>query len=113
MLTKTKRKKEHVKNVIRSQSMASLSQIPVLNFSVCKKGKQKNATCTLDCNNPKVPLHTKGLYLYKSSENVYNKFNCKKTSHTHPLPPAPKVSLHAQLINKNKNNLQWQVNYYI
>ena len=96
-----KEKQQHIKNVIRSQSMASLSQIPVLNFSVCKKGKQKNATCTLDCNNPKVPLHTKGLYLYKSSENVYNKFNCKKISP--PLPPAPKVSLHAQLINKNKN----------
>ena len=102
MLTKTKRKKEHVKNVIRSQSMASLSQIPVLNFSVCKKGKQKNATCTLDCNNPKVPLHTKGLYLYKSSENVYNKFNCKKIFNP------PPVSLHAQLTNKNK--IKWQVN---
>ena len=65
--------------------MASLSQIPGLNFSVCKKGKQKNDTCTLDCNNPKVPLHTKGLYLYKSSENVYNKFNCK-TIFTPPPP---------------------------
>ena len=58
--------------------MASLSHIPVLNFSVCKKGKQKDATSTLDCNNPipKKPLHTKGLYLYnfyKSSKNVYNK----------------------------------------
>ena len=72
-LLKLKEKQQHIKNVIRSQSMASLSQIPVLNFSVCKKGKQKNDTCTLDCNNPKVPLHTKGLYLYKSSENVYNK----------------------------------------
>ena len=103
MLTKTKRKTTCL-NAIRSQSMASLSQIPVFNFSVCKKGKQKNDTCTLDCNNPKVPLHTKGLYLYKSSENVYNKFNCK-TIFTPPLllPPAPKVGLHAQLINKNKN----------
>ena len=73
MLTKTKRKTTTHLNAIRSQSMASLSQIPVLNFSVYKKGKQKNDTCTLDCNNPKVPLHTKGLYLYKSSENVYNK----------------------------------------
>ena len=63
--------------------MASLCQIPVLNFSVCKKGKQKDVTCTLDCNNPKMPLHTKGLYLYKSSENVYNKFNCT------PPPPTP------------------------
>ena len=67
------KEKQHIKNVIRSQSMASLSQIPVLIFSVCKKGKQKNDTCTLDCNNPKVPLHTKGLYLYKSSDNFYNK----------------------------------------
>ena len=90
--------------------MASLSQIPVLNFSVCKKGKQKDATCTLDCNNPKVPLHTKGPYLYKSSENVYNKFNCKKICTPPPPSPAPKGSLHAQLINKiNK----WQVIYYI
>ena len=105
-LLKLKEKQQHIKNAIRSQSMASLSQIPVLNFSVCKKRKQKNPTCTLDCNNPKVPLHTKGLYLYKSSENVYNKFNCKKIftpTPPHPLPPAPKVSLHAQLTNKNKN----------
>ena len=65
------KEKQHIKNVFRSQSMASLCQIPVLNFSVCKKGKQKDVTCTLDCNNPKMPLHTKGLYLYKSSENVY------------------------------------------
>ena len=51
-------------------------------------------------NNPKVPLHTKGLYLYKSSENVY-KFNCKTIFTPHPpLPSAPKVGLHAQLINK-------------
>ena len=63
-LLKLKEKQQHIKNAIRSQSMASLSQIPVLNFSVCKKGKQKDATCTLDCNNPKMPLHTKGLYLY-------------------------------------------------
>ena len=108
-LLKLKEKQQHIKNAIRSQSMASLSWIPVLNFSVCnlhKKGKQKNDTCTLDCNNPKVPLHTEGLYLYKSSENVYNKFNCKTIHPTHPtpapLPPAPKVSLHAQLINENK-----------
>ena len=77
-LLKLKEKQQHIKNAIRSQSMPSLSQIPVLNFSVFKNLKQKDATCTLDCNNPKMPLHTKGLYLYKSSENVYNKFNCKK-----------------------------------
>ena len=47
-LLKLKEKQQHIKNAIRSQSMASLSQIPVLNFSVCKKGKQKKATCTLD-----------------------------------------------------------------
>ena len=81
--------------------MAFLSQIPVLNLSVCKKGKQKGATSTLDCNNPKKPLHTKGLYLYKSSEKIYNKFNCKKIF-TPPTPPAPKDGLHAQLINKKK-----------
>ena len=49
-LRKLKEKQLHIKNAIRSQSMASLSQIPVLkkwNFSVCKKGKQKNDTCTL------------------------------------------------------------------
>ena len=55
------------------------------------------------CNNPKVPLHIKGLYLYKSSENVYYKFNCKTIFTPPPPPPAPKVGLHAQLINKNKN----------
>ena len=69
-LLKLKEKQQHIKNAIRSQSMASLSQIPVLIFSVCKKGKQKNDTCPLDCNNPKNP---KGLYLYKSSEIFYNK----------------------------------------
>ena len=90
-LLKLKEKQQHIKNAVRSQSMTPLSQIPVLNFSVCKKGKQKTATCTLDCNNPKVPLHTKGLYLYKSSENVYNNFNCKKifTPLPPPCPPPP------------------------
>ena len=96
-LLKLKEKQQHIKNAIRSQSMASLSQIPVLHVSVRKKGKQKDATCTLDCNNPKMPLHTEGLYLHKSSENVYNKFNCKKIS---PPPHPPPVCLHAQLINK-------------
>ena len=81
------KEKQHIKNAIRSQSMLSLSQIPVLNFLVCKKLKQKDASCTLDCNNPEMPLHTKGLYLYKSSEDVYNKFNCKKI-----LPPPPPQS---------------------
>ena len=33
-LLKLKEKQQHIKNAIRSQSMASLSQIPVLNFSV-------------------------------------------------------------------------------
>ena len=33
-LLKLKEKQQHIKNVIRSQSMASLSQIPVLHFSV-------------------------------------------------------------------------------
>ena len=47
-LLKLKAKQQHIKNAIRSQGMASLSQIPILNFSVCKKGKQKKATCTLD-----------------------------------------------------------------
>ena len=114
-----KEKQQHIKNAIRSQSMASLSQIPVLNFSACKKGKQKNATCTLDCNTPNVPLHTKGLYLYKSSENIYNKLNCKKIF-TPPPPPhptpfhrPPKLAfMHSKSI-KIKINLQWQVNYYI
>ena len=78
------KEKQHIKNAIRSQSMASLSQIPVLNFSVCKKGKQKNATCTLDKSESAL-TYTKGLYLYKSSENVYNKSNCK-TVFTPPPP---------------------------
>ena len=77
------KEKQHIKNVFRSQSMASLSQIPVLNFSVC--------TLDCKCNNLKMPLHT--------SENVYNKFNCKKIS---LLPPPPKVSHHAQVINLKK-----------
>ena len=86
-LLKLKEKQQHIKNAIRSQSMESLSQIPALNFSVCKNGKQKDATCTLDCNTPKMHLHNKGLYLYKSSENVYNKCNCKKIF---PPPHPPK-----------------------
>ena len=83
-LLKLKEKQQHIKNAIRSQSMASLSQIPVLNFSVCKKGKQKNATCTLDCNNPKVPLHTKGLYLNTRAVKMFI-INCKKIF----TPPPP------------------------
>ena len=97
------KEKQHIKNMVTSHSIASFSQIPVLNFSVCKKGKQKDATCTLDCNNPKMPLHTKGLYLYTSNENVYNKFNCKKIFTT----PTAQVSLHAQLINKTYFFLKW------
>ena len=84
-LLKLKEKQQHIKNAI---SLPSLSQIPVLNFLVCKKLKQKDATCTLDCNNPKMPIHTNGLYLYKSSENVYNKFNCKKILPPPPPPPS-------------------------
>ena len=76
-LLKLKEKQQHIKNAIRSQSMASLSQIPVLNFSVCKKGKQKNATCTLD-------KYQRSLFI--QDENVYNKFNCK-TIFTPPPPP--------------------------
>ena len=111
-LLKLKEKRQHIKNAVRSQRMASLtclSQILVLHFSVCKKGKQKDATCTLDCNNPEMPLHTKGLYLYKSSENVCNKFNCKKIS---PPPPPHLPSCTVNQFKQNKN-LKWQISYYI
>ena len=57
------KEKQHIKNAIRSQSMASLSQIPVLNFSICKKGKQKTATCTLDCNNPRALTYQRSLFI--------------------------------------------------
>ena len=87
-LLKLKEKQQHIKNAIRSQSMASLSQIPVLHFSVCKKGKQKNATCTLDCNNPKVPLHTKGLYLNTRAVKFFI-INCKKTFTPPPFYTGP------------------------
>ena len=36
-LLKLKEKQQHIKNAVRSQSIPSLSQIPVLNFSVFKK----------------------------------------------------------------------------
>ena len=64
----------------------------------------------MDCNNPKMPLNIsqRSLFKYKSNENVYNQFNCKKIS---PPPPPKKkkkeeekdVSLHAQSINKIKS----------
>ena len=105
-----KEKQQHIKNAVRSQSMASLSQIPVLNFSVCKKRKQKDATCTLDCNNPKMPLHTEGFYLYKNSEFFYNKFNCKKIFTAPPPPPPPPSLPSASSCTVNNLNLKWQVN---
>ena len=96
-----KEKQQHIKNAVRSQSMASLSQIPVLNFSVCKKGKQKDATCTLDCNNPKCPYIPKVFIYTRTGEFFYNKFNCKKISP--PPPPPPRLhQVHAQLIIKIK-----------
>ena len=102
------KEKQHIKNAIRSQNKPSLSWIPVLNFSVCKKGKQKDSTCTLDCNNPKMPLHTKGLYLYKSSEIFYNKFNCKKIL-THPNPQSqPSCTVYS-----HTKKVKWQVSCYI
>ena len=44
-LLKLKEKQQHIKNANRSQSMPSLSQIPVLNFSVCKKKKETERCC--------------------------------------------------------------------
>ncbi len=43
---------------------------------------------------PKVFIYTRAVKMFI--------INCK-TIFTPPLPPAPKVGLHAQLINKNKN----------
>ena len=96
-LLKLKEKQQHIKNAIRSQSMASLSQIPVLNFSVCKKGKQKDATCTLDCNNPKMPLHTKGLYTKAVKMFIINLTVRKSLS---PPPPPPPQSQPSCTVNQ-------------
>ena len=66
-LLKLKEKQQHIKNAVRSQSTASLSQIPVLHFSLCKNGKQKDAPCTLDCNNPKMPkvfIYTRAVKMF-------------------------------------------------
>ena len=57
---------------------------------------------------PKVFIYTRAVKMFT--------INCKTifTPPHPPLPPAPKVSLHAQLISlKKKKKLQWQVNYYI
>ena len=45
---------------------------------------------------PKVFIYTRAVKMFIINLIV------RKSSHTHP-PPAPKVGLHAQLINKNKN----------
>ena len=82
----------------------SLSQIPLYKFSVCKKGKQKDATCTLDCNNPWNAL-TKGLYLYTRTVKMFIINLIVRKS----PPPSPKVCPCAQLVNKK--NKKWQVNY--
>ena len=94
-LLKLKEKQQHIKNAIRSQSMASLSQIPVLNFSVCKKGKQKNATYTyvlwtvtiLMCPYiPKVFIYTRAVKMFIINLIV------RKSSPPPPLHRPPKLA---------------------
>ena len=68
-LLKLKEKQQHIKNAIRSQSMASLSQIPVLNFSVCKKNwKMLHVLWTvtiLKCPYiPKVFIYTRAVKMF-------------------------------------------------
>ena len=92
-LLKLKEKQQHINNAIRSQSMASLSQIPVLNFSVCKKGKQKNATCTLDCNNPnflKCPYIPKVFIYTRAAKMFIINLIVRQSSPHHPLHWPPK-----------------------
>ena len=37
----------------------------------------------------------KGIYLYKSSENVYNNFNCKNPPPPPPPPPPKSAFMHS------------------
>ena len=104
-LLKLKEKQQNIKSADRSQSTASLSQIPVLNFSVCKKGKQKHATCNnrtvtiLKCLYiPKVFIYTRAVKMF-----IINLIVRKSSP---PPPPKKKVSLHAQLINNLKKVLK-------
>ena len=46
---------------------------------------------------PKVFIYTRAVKMFIINLIV------RQSSHPPPLPPAPKVGLHAQLINKNKN----------
>ena len=91
------KEKQHIKNVVRSQSMASLSQIPVLHFSVSKKKKGNRKvlrvlwTVTI-LNCPKVFIYTRAVKMFIMNLIVRIPPPCS--------PPAPKVSLHAQLISK-------------
>ena len=62
---------------------------------------------------PKVFIYTRAVKMY-----IINLIVRKSSPPPPPPPPprpiAPKVGLHAQLINnKQKIFLQWQVNYYI
>ena len=102
-LLKLKEKQQYIKNAIRSQSMASLSQIPVLNFSVCKKGKQKNdvlwTVTILKCPYiPKVFIYTRAVKMF-----IINLIVRQSSPPPPPLSTGPQSQLHAQLINKNKN----------
>ena len=70
-LLKLKEKQQHIKNAIRSQSMASLSQIPVLNFSVhVKKENRKmlhvlRTVTILRCPYiPKVFIYTRAVKMF-------------------------------------------------
>ena len=48
-----------------------------------------------------MPVHTKGLYLYKRSENVNNKFNCNKILPHHPHPPTGPQSPPSCTVNQD------------
>ena len=72
-LLKLKEKQQHIKNANRSQSMPSLSQIPVLNFSVCKKKKKENrkmlhvlwtVTILKSPDIPKVFIYTRAVKMF-------------------------------------------------
>ena len=81
------KEKQHIKNAIRSQSMLSLSQIPVLNFLVCKKNWNRKmlhvlwTVTILKCPYiPKVFIYTRAVKMF-----IINLIVRK----SYPPPPPP------------------------
>ena len=85
-LLKLKEKQQHIKNAIRSQSMASLSQIPVLNFQYVKKENRKMLHVLWTVTILKCPCIPK-VFIYTRAVKMFI-INLIVRKSSHPIPPS-------------------------